>query len=189
MTIYLASYLPLSVILLCQDLNLDAVSGPLCSPWRGGAHACSLPLQHPILALGLVCLCAACLAVSILALSLASPKQRISITEVKPVPADLMNYVLPYVVAFMVLDYKDHGKLLGFLVFFLWIFVITYRSGQIILNPVLTVFGWRLFEATYRFEGGTGSEHSGVVLSKLSLETGATYRQSAIQDVLIIKSQ
>lgn len=97
-----------------------------------------------------------------------------------------MNYVLPYIVAFMGLDYKDVGKLLGFLIFFLWIFLITHRSGQVVLNPVLTVFGWQLYDVSYAFEGGS-EIYNGTTLSRVTLHVGRTYSQAAIQDVLIVK--
>ena len=186
-TIYLASYLPLSVILLCQDISFEHLGGALCNPFAVDATtSCTLPLDYPVKAIGATVVCTLALALAIVALALASPKRKIVIKEAKHVPADLMNYVLPYVVAFMGLDYKDSGKLLGFLVFFLWIFVITYRSGLVILNPVLTVFGWRLYEVIYMFEGGTES-YTGIILSRVTLHEGSTHSQAAIQDVLIVK--
>ena len=66
------------------------------------------------------------------------------VTESKHVPADLINYVIPYVVSFMSLDYEQTPKLFGFAVFLIWIFWITYKSGQIALNPVLAVLGLSL---------------------------------------------
>lgn len=185
--IYMASYLPLSVILLCQDLRLDRLGGTICNPFAAqAAPACTLPLEHPWPAIGAVVACAVAFALAVLALGLADPKRKIIIKESKHVPADLMNYVLPYVVAFMGLDYKDAGKMLGFGIFFLWIFIITYRSGQVILNPVLTVLGWRLYDASYSYDGGT-EIYTGTVLSRVMLHADATYRQAAIQDVLIVK--
>jgi hypothetical protein len=187
LTIFLASYLPLSVILLCQDLSFERLGRGLCNPFAAGAAPwCELPFDHPVAAIGAVLACLLAFALVVAALKLARPKQKIVIKESKHVPADLMNYVLPYIVAFMGLDYKDYGKLLGFLVFFVWIFLITHKSGQVILNPVLTVFGWRLYDATYTFEGGTES-YNGNILSRVALHEGETYRQAAIQDVLIVK--
>lgn len=98
-----------------------------------------------------------------------------------------MNYVLPYVVSFMGIDYKDPAKLLGFVVFFSWIFVITFRSGQAILNPVLAVFGWRLFEVTYQFEGGSETTYAGIMLSRITPEIGRVYQKAQLQDVMVVK--
>jgi hypothetical protein len=185
--IYVASYLPLSVILLCQDLNFDRPGGALCNPFATGvAPRCGLSLHHPLQAISVVLVCALALGAAMVALALARPKREIVIKASKHVPADLMNYVLPYVVAFMGLEYKDSGKLLGFLVFFLWIFLITYRSGQVILNPVLTVFGWQLYDVSYAFDG-SAEIYSSTALSRVTLHEGRSYHQAAIQDVLIVK--
>jgi hypothetical protein len=64
----------------------------------------------------------------------------------KAIPNDLINYVFPYVVAFMVLDLGDTGKYYGFWLFLAWMFLVTYRSGQILMNPLLIVVGWQLYE-------------------------------------------
>ncbi len=97
-----------------------------------------------------------------------------------------MNYVLPYVVSFMTLDYHDVGKFVGFLIFLSWIFLISYKSGTIILNPLLIVFGWKLHEIKYRFTD-SANVYSTAALSKSDLAPSSTYRQQSIQDVMIIK--
>jgi hypothetical protein len=51
---------------------------------------------------------------------------------------------------------------------------------------VLTVFGWRLYDVTYTFEGGT-EIYTGIILSRITLHEGGAYHQAAIQDVLIVK--
>ena len=59
-----------------------------------------------------------------------------------------MNYTLPYIVSFMSFGYDQEGKFIGIVIFLTWIFWITYKSGQIILNPILVAFGWKLYEVT-----------------------------------------
>ncbi|MBF4349385.1 hypothetical protein EAY19_25410, partial [Vibrio anguillarum] len=53
----------------------------------------------------------------------------------------------------MGISYDTPEKLLGFAVFLLWMFAITYKSGQIIMNPLLLMFGWKIYEATVDFNG------------------------------------
>jgi hypothetical protein len=184
--IFLASYLPLSIILLFQDLDVSVLARGVCrDPWRR-ALACDLPFQRPWASLSAVALCLACLVLSLAALAVLKPKHEVKILSSKHVAADLMNYTLPYVVAFTTLDYIDLGKLLGFLVFFAWMFVITLRSGQLGMNPVLIVFGWRLFEIEYRFTD-SDQRRSALALSQVDLVADATHRQEALQDMLIIK--
>jgi hypothetical protein len=184
--IFLASYLPLSVILLFQDLDRSAFSRPVCPDLLRSLVSCSLPLRHPWASLAAVTVCVACLVLAMTALAVLKPKHEVVIFSSKQVAADLMNYALPYVVAFTTLDYADVGKLLGFLVFFAWMFVITFRSGQLAMNPVLIVFGWRLHEIDYQFTDSQ-QRRSGLALSKVDLIVGATHQQNALQDILIIK--
>ena len=187
LAIYLASYLPLSVILLVQDLEFDRITAVLCDP-LANFRACNIPLSHPVSALGAVSVCAFAMVLTLLVLHLLHVGQPITIKGSKHVPADLMNYTLPYVVSLIGLDYKDPAKLLGFLVFFLWMFVITYRSGQIILNPVVTVFGWQLYDVTYVYQAGSKVVQDGRVLSSVPIEVGQSYPHKALQDVLVIKA-
>ena len=183
--IYVGSYLPLSVILLVQDIAADEYTHRLCFP--PGTAGCAWPMAHPGFAVWTVIGCSLCFVFTLVALANAAPKQKVVLNEVEHVPSDLMNYVLPYIVSLIGLDYADKSKLLGFVVFFMWMFVISHRSGLIILNPVLTVFGWRLFEVTYTYDGGDGHEYQGHILSNAILETGKAYPQAAIQDVLVVK--
>lgn len=147
-----------------------------------------MPFKQPALGLALVALCVGCLVLMLAVLQALEPRRTIEIIEAKHVPADLMNYVLPYVVSFMGLDFADLSKLAGFVIFLLWMFLITYRSGRIAMNPVLVVFGWRLFEIKYRAPAGSVTP-TAFALSKTNdpLTPGVSYKTHAMQDVLIIK--
>lgn len=103
----------------------------------------------------------------------------LAIKEAKPAPNDLINYVFPYVVSFMGLDLGSSGKLCGFLVFLGWMFLITYRSGQILMNPLLIAAGWQLHEVTVRIGG---SDRTGFALSKAPVNPGDTFKYSKPQN-------
>lgn len=138
--------------------------------------------------MGAVTISLMCLAVTLWTLGQIQGQQRIRVSEAKHIPADLINYIIPYVLSFMGLDYGDYPKLLGFAVFFLWIFWITDRSGQIIMNPILVAFGWRLYEIKFCYLQ-SGDAFTGRVLSKMVIEPNGVYRQSQLQDVMIIHEQ
>lgn len=186
--IYLGSYLPLSMILLVQDFTMGSTAQSLCSDWKNFASQCELPLKHPLLALGFFTLCLISLLISLGTIWLATPKRKIIVEECKHVPADLMNYVLPYVVSFMSLDYQETGKFLGFFIFLAWIFWLTYKSGQVILNPALVAFGWGHYEIKYRYEGDSISNTEGC-LAKFQPLTGDALRYSSIDKVKILKQR
>jgi len=184
--IFIGSYLPLAVILLAQDFDYTHVDSGFCYRFWIENTDCNLPLKHPWISLSLVGLAAVCFVASLIILSTARPKRSVTISSAKYVPAELMNYTLPYVVSFMGVGYQDTGKFVGVLVFLVWIFWITHRSGQIILNPVLIALGWRLYEVAYEFKGDDVGHHS-LVLARAHVEAGSNYKYALIQDVMVIK--
>lgn len=185
--IFLGSYLPLSLILLAQNFDYAALDTPLCLTfWH---TTCSIPLRNPSPAIGFFGVCCVCFAITLLALQVVKPKHQIVIGEAKHVPTDLMNYTLPYVVSFMSIDYQETGKFVGFAIFLGWMFWITYRSGQIILNPILIAFGWKFYEVSYRFPTSATTYISKALVHGDDISPGERHRQVAIQDTLIIKNK
>lgn len=181
LVLFLASYLPLSVILLAQNFDLGATQRDLCIV---SGQPCALPFANPILAIGTFAVCAICLILTILVLRLTKGGQSIDVLRAKHVSNDLMNYTLPYVVSFMGLGYDDGKSLFGFMVFLFWMFVISYRSGRVLMNPVLIVLGWRLYEIDYKFSASS-SEKSGLMLSKV--EPSGRVVAPKIEDILVLK--
>lgn len=186
--LYLGSYVPLSLILLAQDLDARLAVNGLCVPrvWR--ASGCAVPLKHPWWSIGAVVVSLLCLAITLRTLAAVRANQRVRVSESKHVPADLINYVIPYVLSFMGLDYGDPAKMLGFTVFFLWIFWITDRSGQIVMNPILVAFEWRLYEIKFSYLQ-SDDVFTGRVLSKTVIEPNGVYRQAQLQDVMVVHEQ
>ncbi|MCB9992244.1 MAG: hypothetical protein H6873_01155 [Hyphomicrobiaceae bacterium] len=183
--VFVGSYFPLSLILLAQDYRYDLFLAPICWPFTDAD--CAIPLQNGLFPLVIFGVCLVCFLLSLGVLATVRPKMPADIKEAKYIPAELMSYTLPYVVSFMSLNYQDTGKFIGLLIFLGWMFLILYRSGQLVMNPLLIVFGWRLYEVRYSFPGAEG-EHFGRVLSKVPLEPGKRYNQAVVQDVMVIKS-
>lgn len=146
MVLFIGSYFPLALILLVQDIPKKYLDASFCH-W-GSSTRCSFQLlEHPVLAISAVLLTGISLFATHWGLGKVRLRFEVEVLEAKSIPNDLINYVFPYVVSFMGLSYGDGGKMLGFLVFFLVLFIITYRSGQIVMNPFLIIFGWRIYEA------------------------------------------
>ncbi|MBZ9881964.1 hypothetical protein LB535_06325 [Mesorhizobium sp. CA10] len=183
--VFIGSYFPLGLILLAQDYRYDQLFAPVC--WPPFSNGCALPLRNGIFPLAIFCVTLVCFVLSLGSLATVKPKTRIDVLESKYIPAELMSYTLPYVVSFMSLDYQETGKFVGLLIFLAWMFLITYRSGQLILNPVLIVFGWRLYEISFSFPGDK-EKRTARALSRVPLEPSQPYDQSTVQDIMIIKS-
>lgn len=184
-TLYLGSYLPLSVILLTQDIDANTAKRGFCSLKELATLDCALPLKNPTWSLAAVAICALGLAATVYVLRILPAGNRITVTESKHVPADLINYIVPYVVSFMSLEYEQGPKLIGFGIFLLWMFWVTYKSGQVAMNPVLAVLGWKLYEIKYTYLPPK-EVHVGRVLSRRAINPGHCYRQNGLQDVLIV---
>ena len=186
--LYIGSYSPLCLVLLAQDIDFNAAQARFCNPSDWLDAACGLPLLNPIWSIGAVAVSIACLLVTLWTLRVVEVAHRISVVEAKHTPADLINYIIPYVVSFMGIDFASPSKMIGFGVFFVLIFWITYRSGQIVMNPILAVFGWKLFEIKYSFLQSE-DQFAGRVLSRIEIEPNKTYAHGNIQDVMIVRGQ
>ncbi|WP_256724099.1 hypothetical protein [Xanthomonas oryzae] len=141
-------------------------------------------MEHPYLAVGSVVVTALCLVWTMRTLKSVPRRFPVRVEEVKSIPNDLINYVFPYIVSFMGLTYGDASKLAGFSVFLFVLFLITYRSGQIFLNPMLIVLGWRFYEVKMKLV------HSSEIIVARVLKHGALNigdeRAEAVQDVYIM---
>ncbi len=184
--LYVGSYLPLGLVLFVQDIDPTAAQLGICPPSAWLSNNCVVPLMHPWWAFGAVAIGIACLLFTMFTLRAIATPTQIQVAEAKHIPADLINYAMPYVVSFMGLDFESATRLLGFGVFFIWIFWITYRSGQIVMNPILIVFGWRLYEIRYSFIGGK-KQWLGRALFRGEVEPGKVYRKGSLQDVMILR--
>lgn len=186
--LFIGSYLPLSLILLAQDFQYEMLDGHLCWPFGDQSAICEIPFRNSGYSITIFLICLVCFLVTLFVLWSVNPKNPIDVREVKYIPAELMSYTLPYVVSFMSLEYQETGKFIGILIFLGWIFLISHRSGQLILNPLLIAFGWRLYEIKYTYPGND-REYFGRALAKESLEPEHRYKHTIIQDAIIVRPE
>lgn len=178
--VFLGSYFPLALILAFQDISHSSWSSGICTDWS----SCELPtFEHPFLSLSILVVTALCLGLTFGILANIRYKYPVRVVEAKPIPSEIISYSFPYIVAFMGVDYESLGKVAGLALFFTWLFLITFKSGQIILNPMLLIFGWNLYEAKVLVNGHARTAR---VLSKSKLIPGE-YHCEVIQDYYIAK--
>lgn len=184
--IFLGSYLPLSIILLVQDLKVDLFNSPLCIPLREKLSECVLPFNNSGLSIGFALCCLTCFLTTIFVIWCKQESQSITIIESKQIPTDLINYVMPYVVSFMSLEYSQLTKVLGFMLFMIWIFWLSYKTGQVVLNPILIILGWKLYEIKYTYQNSP-IERVDKALAKTEFKpaVNATVDVEFIQEVIV----
>jgi hypothetical protein len=142
----MGSYFPLAVILFFQDIKKEYFNLQFCRSFDI-LNDCMLPsLSNPILSIGFLCITALGAIFFFVVLNGIDGSNELVVVEAKPIPNDLINYVFPYVVSFMGLDYSEIGKVIGFFIFLAWMFLISYMSGQILMNPLLLAAKWKLYE-------------------------------------------
>lgn len=142
--VFLGSYFPLALILALQDVNEQTWAAGPCTNWK----ACTTPdFDHPWLSAFGVLATGMCLLLTFKVISGFRYKYPVRVIDSKSVPSELISYSFPYIVSFMGVDYSSPGKIAGLLAFLVWLFLITYKAGQIIMNPILLMFGWNLYEA------------------------------------------
>lgn len=184
--LFLGSYFPLSVILLMQDVKEEFWELPLCKSVHF-LSACKVPeLANPGKSITLFVVCLVSLLAFLFVFQNLRGQHQLEVEEAKTIPNDLINYVFPYVVSFMGLDIANNGKFYGFMLFLGWMFAITYRSGQILMNPLLLVIGWQLYEIKAKTAG-----HLRLVraLSKSPVCPGDHLRSCLVQGIYVLSKE
>jgi len=181
--LFVGSYSPLSLIVLAQDVDWAKLESGFC--FSGG---CEIALRNPVFSIGLFLATAICTWLTHWGLNSISVVKEVTIQSSKHVPAELMSYTLPYIVAFMSLDLDHLNKSVGIILFLGWMFIITYRSGQIVLNPLLSVFGWRLFDISFRYSGDQET-YFGKAIAKNAPEPNSRWQCADVQDIMLLREK
>lgn len=140
---FIGSYFPLAIILALQEIKQKSWKAGICLTWGN----CTLPSSnHPYLSLGGIAVTFICLLLGVWVLKKIRCTYPVHILESKAISSELISYTIPYIISFMGADYSSVGKISGLLVFLVLLFWLTYCAGQTIMNPVLMLFGWDLYE-------------------------------------------
>lgn len=182
--IFIGSYLPLAIILAIQDIPKKWWGLALCDIRKTTIKECTFnPFENPSFSLTFIGVTFFSIIIANLSFKKILYPFDIEVITAKSTSNDIINYVFPYVVSFMGISYNEPEKLLGFAVFLIWMFAITYKSGQIIMNPLLLMFGWRLHEATILING---TQREVRILKQGQLIPGSQKAQT-IQDFYITR--
>lgn len=144
-----------------------------------------MPFDNPVLSITFLATTAAATLLAKSSLQRIRYPFLLDVKRMKATPNEIINYTFPYVVSFMGIAYSDPQKLIGFGVFLLWMFAITLKSGQILMNPLLLIFGWKLYDATIVING---VEKDVRVLKRGNLALGEQMGQT-VQDFYILRDK
>jgi hypothetical protein len=150
--IFISSYSPLALILLIKDL--DKVT------WT---------LRNPIIAISILAIAA----ISVFVLSITTRVIRqgdvVTLTRVSSKSGELVNYTIPYMISFFGFDLGDWRELSAFIVFMLLMCMLTIRTQNIFINPILALQGYGLYDVEFK-EGAEIKQ--AIFLSRNELHSG-----------------
>ncbi|MCW7539226.1 hypothetical protein OOT46_15385 [Aquabacterium sp. A7-Y] len=150
--IFASSYFPLAVIVIIKDL--DATS------WRP---------QHPLLAGAIAISAALCMLALFLAVRSIPGGLPVQVTKVSNKSGELFAYTIPYMISFYNFDLGDWRTLLCLGLFLGMLFALAYRTRNILVNPVLGLAGYGLYDTQFK-EGAR--ERQGLLLSRTEFRVG-----------------
>lgn len=181
--LFVGSYFPLALIMGVQNVHSEYWGLPFCRSIHVFVE-CQLPkLQNPVLVWSFLIITLGSLIFFLQLLKRLPASSEMTIEESKTIPNDLINYVFPYIVSFMGVELSATGKVLGLGLFMLWMFMLCYRSGQILMNPLLLINGWQLYEVRADIEGKKRSLRA---LSKENIAPKQTLKSCLVQGIYVL---
>lgn len=135
--IFLSAYSPLSIIFLIQDY--DFASNKLTHP----------KIVWSIFGVAVI----SCIIVwaAVRYLKVSSPP--VTVKAVSNRSGELVNYSIPYMISFFVMDLDNMKLLLSFGFFMLIMYWMTLKTHNIFINPILAVLGYNIYDVFYERNG------------------------------------
>lgn len=135
--IFISAYFPLAVIFAIQDFDSKLNN-----------------FSHPSIVYTVLVIAAlSCIVVwlSVRDIKVSSPP--IMIKSVSNRSGELVNYSIPYMISFFVMDLGKTKLLLSFGFFMLIMYWLTLKTHNIFVNPVLALLGYNLYDVKYVKDG------------------------------------
>jgi hypothetical protein len=135
--IFISAYFPLTIIFAIQDINLDTYQ-----------------FAHPLTVwslLGLSLISCIIVGASVGLLKVSTPP--VKVTSVSNRSGELVNYSIPYMISFFVMDLGKTKLLLSFGFFMFIMYWLTLKTHNIFINPVLALLGYNLYDVKYEKNG------------------------------------
>lgn len=132
--IFLSAYSPLAIIFLIQDFD-----------WQTKA------IMHPIIMypiLGVAVISVILLWLSVKLIKVSTPP--ITVVSVSNKSGELINYSIPYMISFFVMDLSNIKLLVSFSFFMFIMYVLTLKTHNIFINPILAVIGYNIYDVKYK---------------------------------------
>jgi hypothetical protein len=105
----------------------------------------------------------------------------ITITSVDNRSPDIINYTIPYLLAFINIDLNSLPDIISVGIFLFILMVLTITSKSIYINPILAMAGYGLYDIHYTYND---NDMSKTVLCKNELLVNSRYRIKSLTPFL-----
>lgn len=169
--IFVSGYAPLALILCALNMDLSSEDWSDWGPKNPFAVLVALSIALvSSLALGLV-------------MRLVHGDHVVNVVEVEDRSPELLNYTIPYVVSFVASDLLGSAnELWAFLIFLALMCAMSVKTQVVFINPLLTLFNYRLYGVQIESEGKSASK---LILAKEAPNSGAKLKVCELGPVLM----
>jgi hypothetical protein len=148
---FLSSYAPLAPIIIFKDYDLGAGR-----------------LKHPTGVWIVSALALLSIVVLFLAMRSVSHGIDVRVQSVSHKSGELVNYTIPYMISFFAFDLGNWNDIFAFVFFLSLMYVLTLRTQNIFINPLLALWGWSLYDVTFL---DVRTERQGTFLARVELHS------------------
>jgi len=111
----------------------------------------TIALKHPQIVFALIVVSfLSCIAVWASVRYLKSSSPPVTVLKVSNRSGELINYSIPYMISFFVMDLGNIPVVISFLFFMAVMWWITFKTQNIFINPILVLLGYNLYMVTYK---------------------------------------
>jgi len=107
--------------------------------------------------------------------------ETITVTRVSNQSGELVNYTIPYMISFFGFKLNDYQALSCFFIFMILMCVLTIRTQNIFINPILALAGYGLYDV--EFTRGKEDFHA-IILSQYKLHRNQQCTVRQLSDFL-----
>lgn len=132
--VFLSAYSPLSVIFLIQDFNIETRT-----------------IQHPKIILPILGISfISILVIWLLLKKVQTSTPPVTILSFTNKSGGLLNYSIPYMISFIVMDLSQIKLFISFLFFMIIMYILTDKTHNIFINPIFAIFGYNIYDVKYK---------------------------------------
>lgn len=168
--IFISAYAPLLLILIVKDYDPE--------------HFSLLP-QHPILCVTLLIFAiGSCIGV-LSSVKTIKSGLTVEVTKAANKSGEMFGYTIPYLLSFLKIDLGDWQIVTSLLIFLSMMFIISYRTQTVFVNPVMALAGYMLVDCTFKRES---VETQAMVITRIPLKIGENYSFERLSYYLYVGS-